>query len=300
MTTAQVPHHASGSSGHGASSAPQPAAVAPTASAVPPAGSIGLADIIGEQALLLGAGSTVLHQLADRGTGLGVAEHSTTLQRPADRLRTTLLYVYMMIHGTDEERKQIVRMVNKAHAHVRSEGRYSAYDPELQLWVAATLAHNGLFIWEKIHGRLDDASRERIYRDSQIFGNALQVKPEQWPATITDFEEYWERKLDQIAATPPEPTTQVYVQRLLAVDARPHGLRSLGWLQSLMARGNVDPRIREVLGLTWTPGDQWRYDLFWKLFAPLCRLTPRFLRHLLARGIIRDTRRRLHQGRRVI
>lgn len=295
MTTAQVPRRS-------LRSVPQPPAAGASRDSVAgeTTGSIGLADIISEQALLLGAGSTVLHQLADRGTGLGVAEHSTTLQRPADRLRTTLLYVYMMIHGTDEERKQIVRMVNKAHAPVRSEGRYSAYDPELQLWVAATLAHNGLFIWEKIHGRLDDASREGIYRDSRILGNALQVKPEQWPATIAEFEEYWERKLDQIAASPPEPRTQVYVQRLLAADTRPHGFRSLGRLQGLMARGNVDPRVREVLGLTWTPGDQRRYDLFWMLFAPLYRLTPRFLRHLIARGIVRDTRRRMRRGRRVI
>ncbi|GGO93937.1 hypothetical protein GCM10011584_33800 [Nocardioides phosphati] len=269
----------------------------------PPSGSCAsaaLADIIGEQALLLGAGSTVLYQLADRGTGLGVAEHSTTLMRPADRLRTTLLYVYMMIHGTDEERKQIVRMVNKAHAGVRSEGRYSAYDPELQLWVAATLAQNGMFIWERINGRLDDASRERIYRDSQIFGNALQVKPEQWPATMAEFEAYWERQLDSFVAAGPEPSVQVYVQKLLAPEMRPAGLRGLGRVQDLMSRGNVDPRIREVLGLTWTPADQRRYDLFWKVFPSLYRLTPRFLRHAAARAIIRDTRRRMRKGRRVI
>src|SRR5262245_9247145 len=56
---------------------------------------ITLADIIEESMLLLGAGSTVLYQLALLGVGRGVAEHSTTLTRPVDRLRTTLTYVYV-------------------------------------------------------------------------------------------------------------------------------------------------------------------------------------------------------------
>src|SRR3954453_22375832 len=97
----------------------------------------GLADIIEESMLLLGAGSTVLYQLALIGVGRGVAEHSTTLARPLDRLRTTLTYVYVMTQGTQQERDAVARMVNKMHAPVRGEG-YTAFDRDLQLWVAAT------------------------------------------------------------------------------------------------------------------------------------------------------------------
>ncbi|MSZ76010.1 MAG: DUF2236 domain-containing protein, partial [Actinobacteria bacterium] len=61
--------------------------------------------------LLLGAGSTVMYQLAMKGVGLGVAEHSTTLARPVDRLRTTLTYVYVMVLGSAEEKAQIARLV---------------------------------------------------------------------------------------------------------------------------------------------------------------------------------------------
>lgn len=262
-----------------------------------PAGAIGLADIIGEAALLLGAGSTVLYQLADKPTGLGVAEHSTTLARPTDRLRTTLLYVYIATLGTDEERQAIHRMVNKAHAPVRSAGRYSAFDPELQLWVAATLAHNGLFIHQRIFGDVDQASRERIYRDSQIFGNLLQVKPEQWPATLAEFEDYWADKLTKLEA---DPAVQVYVQRLLAIENRPTLLKPFGAIQGLMGRGNIEPEVREILGLTWTPSDQRLYDLFWTVFPPLYRLIPRTLRQLPAAVIVRDTRRRMRAHQRVI
>jgi uncharacterized protein (DUF2236 family) len=256
-----------------------------------------LHDMACEQGLLLGAASTVFYQLADKGVGLGVAEHSTTLKRPVDRLRTTLLYIYMMVLGTDDERAAITRMVNRAHGPVHSEGRYSAFDPELQLWVAATLARNGPVIYERLFGPLDEESHEQLYRQSQILGTALQVKPEQWPATRADFEDYWNKKLETLES---DPAVQVYVQRLLKAEQRHLLLRPLGKVDDLMARGNVDPRVREVLGLTWTPLDQARYDLFWKVFPPIYRAVPKLLRQLPARLIVLDTRRRMRSGKRVI
>lgn len=256
-----------------------------------------LKDFIAEQALLLGAGSTVLNQLAMKGVGLGVAEHSTALRRPVDRLRTTLTYVYVMILGSDAERETIRKMVNKAHVTIRSEGRYSAYDKDLQLWVAATLAHNGIFIYEKTFGPLSAGSRERIYQDSQIFGNALQVSPEMWPATMADFERYWKESYERMDS---EPIVRDYCAALLDTRSAPLLLRPLLPLQGLMSRGNLDPHVREVLGLPWSTRDQKRYDLFWKVFPPVYRRVPRFLRQLPPRLILAEMRWRMRAGRRVI
>lgn len=260
-------------------------------------GDVHLRDFIAEQALLLGAGSTVLNQLAMKGVGLGVAEHSTTLARPVDRLRTTLTYVYVMIMGTDAERETIRRLVNKAHASVRSEGRYSAYDKDLQLWVAATLAHNGIFIYEKTFGPLSASSREQIYRDSQILGNALQVAPEMWPATLADFEAYWKESYDRMES---DPLVQSYVAKLLDTRSQPLLLRPLLPLQDLMTRGNLDPHVREILGLTWSESEQRRYDRFWKVFPPIYRRVPRILRQLPPRLILAEMRLRMRFNRRVI
>lgn len=257
----------------------------------------GLRDLVSEQALMLGAGSTVLYQMADLGVGLGVAEHSTTLQRPVDRLRTTLTFVYVMVLGTDEERQAIVRMVNQKHAPVCSPGRYSAYDPDLQLWVAATLARNAISIRERIWGPLSTKHKDLIYRDAQIFGTSLQVEPAQWPATSEDFDHYWRAKLTTLRS---EPVVQAYCRRLLSRESKPRGLRWLTGLQSLVDRGNLDPHTREVLAITWTERDQRRYDLFWAVFPPLYRRLPRFLRTLQARLVLADVRRRLRAGVRVI
>ncbi|MFE7224699.1 oxygenase MpaB family protein [Nocardioides sp. NPDC057577] len=256
----------------------------------------GLADLIAEQALMLGAGSTVFFQLAEKGVGLGVAEHSTTLQRPADRLRTTMTYVYVMILGSEEERRAISKMVNRAHRTVRSPGRYTAFDPELQLWVAATLAHNGIFIHERIWGPPSPEVRLRLYRDAQIFGNALQVRPEQWPETLEEFDAYWEQK---IADLEPDPAVQDFCHRLITQGA-PVWLRWMTPLQALLDRGNLDPHTREILGFEWTAKDQQRYDLFWRAFPPIYRRMPRRLRQFPARLTLWDMRRRMRTGARVI
>src|SRR5215212_10759046 len=120
------------------SHAPQPARSDQDRTPAPVGGpTLTIEELLSEPGLMLGSGSAVMYQLALWEVGKGVAEHSDTLQRPLDRLRTTLSYVYVMGLGTDEEKAAIARMVNRAHRPVKGEG-YTAYDPELQLWVAAT------------------------------------------------------------------------------------------------------------------------------------------------------------------
>ena len=256
-----------------------------------------LADFVGEQMLMLGAGSTVMYQLAMKGVGLGVAEHSTTLSRPIDRLRTTLTYVFVMSLGTEKEKKDVARMVNRMHATVRSPGRYSAFDPELQLWVAATLAKNGEWLFEKVFEPMDQATKERIYRESWIFGTALQVTEEMWPQSRAEFDQYWEESLLKLE---PDPIVQKYAAQLLDTRGAPIATKLVIPLQSLMTRGNLDPRTREILALPWSSRDQLLYDAFWKVFVPVYRLVPRPLRQAHAQLVLRDMRRRMRKGKRVI
>lgn len=258
---------------------------------------VGLEDFVEEQAMLLGAGSTVMYQLAMRGVGLGVAEHTTTLERPFDRLRTTLTFVYVMVLGTEDEKRAVVRGVNAAHVPIRSPGRYSAFDPELQLWVAATIAHNGAWIYEKVFGTLDAASRERIHREAQVFGTCLQVPPETWPATYDDFTAYWEKVLDSLE---PDPAVQEFARRLLSTREASWATKPLLPLQSLMARGNLDPRVREVLGLPWSRRDDVLHRWFWRVFPPVYRRVPSRLRHAHAQAVLAGMRRRMRTGRPII
>jgi uncharacterized protein (DUF2236 family) len=255
-----------------------------------------LAGLLDEVGLLLGSGSAVMYQLAVWGVGKGVAVHSTTMQRPVDRLRTTLTYVYVMGLGTEEERRAVARMVNKAHVPVRGEG-YSAFDPDLQLWVAATLAEVGREMYERIFGPLDEATLEHLYREGWVYGTALQVKPEMWPPTRADFDRYWERMQDEFRS---DPQIQRYAAALLSTRDAKWFVKPLSPMISLVTRGNLSPAAREALALPWSDRDQRRYDRFWRLVRVVYPRVPRWARRLPARFAMVEVRWRMRTGRRVI
>jgi uncharacterized protein (DUF2236 family) len=261
-----------------------------------PEPTVTIADLLHEPAIMLGAGSAVMYQLAVWGVGKGVAEHSDTMSRPLDRLRTTLTYVYVMGLGTDGEKDAIARMVNRAHVPVKGEG-YTAYDPDLQLWVASTLAEVGLQMWEKVFGPLDEVTVEHLYREGQIYGNALQVKPEMWPADRAAFEAYWARTEADFRS---DEQIRRYARALLSTKHAKWFVKPLIPLTSLVTRGNLSPRAREVLGLEWSARDQKRYDAVWAAVRRFYPWVPRPLRRLPASIAMRDIRWRMRTGRRVI
>jgi len=259
-------------------------------------GQLDLADFVGESMLLIGAGATVLLQLAVPGVGWGVADHSTTLERPLDRLRTTMTYVYAVTLGTPEEKQAVVRLVNRAHVPVRSD-RYNAFDPELQLWVAATLYRNGFDMYERFFGTLSEADAERLYRQSAVYGTALQVTEDMWPATRAEFDAYWDRTIE--AATV-DDQVRAYVRGLLSGGSAPLPVRMTMPLQRFLTIGLLPPRIRDQFALPWSPRDQRRFDRLMTALPIVYRRVPRPLRQITATYYLRDMRRRLAAHRHLI
>ncbi len=262
----------------------------------PSRGRLGVPDLLREPALLLGSGSAVMLQLAEWGVGKGVAQHSDTMQRPLDRLRTTLTYVYVMGLGTDEERRAIAKMVNRAHVPVRGEG-YSAFDPDLQLWVAATLAEVGKQMYEKVFGPLDPDTVERLYREGWVYGTALQVPEEMWPPSRAEFERYW---AEREAGFRSDPEIQSYARALISTKEAKWLVKPVIPFMSVLTRGNLTPHAREVLGLPWSARDQKRYDGLWRVIRAVYPKVPRRVRRLPAELAMAEVRWRLRTGRRVI
>ncbi len=87
-----------------------------------------------EGALIAGGGAAILLQLGDPVVAAGVAAHSDFSSDPMRRLRHTLAYVYAIGLGDPHQAAGAARTVNRAHAPVPG-----AFDPDHQLWVAATL-----------------------------------------------------------------------------------------------------------------------------------------------------------------
>lgn len=224
-----------------------------------------LNDVAGEAALLGGGGAAILLQLAHPAVARGVARHSDFSERPLDRLFGTLDYVYTIAFGDEEMVASVVRRVNRAHGPVhgkRAEPAYNAVDPELQLWVAATLYYAAMQVQDRLLGSLDDASAEAVYLDYAALGARLQMPAELWPSDRDGFERYWEGMLAQLE---PSHESRTVVQALMHPRTVPFAARAAMPLIRLVSTGLLPPAVRALHGLHWDSRRQLRFDRVFRI-----------------------------------
>ncbi|WP_046469199.1 oxygenase MpaB family protein [Allosalinactinospora lopnorensis] len=244
-----------------------------------------------EGVLLGGAGYAILLQVAHPAVGRGVYEHSDFTARPINRLRGTLTFVYGLVFGTEEEAERVSRIVRAMHKTVVGPG-YNALDPDLQIWVAATLYSSGIRMYEMTFGELDAAAKDEVYRQSAVFATALGCPEDRWPTTRADFELYWARMVDSIEVG----DTAREIAAGLFAPANPL-VRPLARMQRFLSAGLLPPRIRDQLGLDWGPGRQRMFD---RLFAVVRAVYPRLpmaVRSLPKNAYMWDMRRQAARGR---
>ncbi|MFT7711008.1 oxygenase MpaB family protein [Clavibacter tessellarius] len=213
-------------------------------------------DVAGEGILLAAGGRAILLQVADPAVARGVAEHSDFASRPLDRLEGTLGYIYAVVFGSPAEVARARRIVGRAHAPVRSDApaadgsapAYSAYDPDLQLWVAATVYDSAVLMFETAFGPLPEEEADRVHRQYAVLGTALQVPEGRWPADRVAFRAYWE---ERIATLEPTADARRIARALLRPDGGPIRLRVVMPLAALVTASLLPPRIRAGFGLRW-------------------------------------------------
>jgi uncharacterized protein (DUF2236 family) len=240
-----------------------------------------MAEFGAEGILLAGAGRALLLQLADPAVGRGVDEHSTFVGRPVDRLKGTLTYVYAIVYGTDEQVKEVRRRVNRAHVPVRRDDNetspgYNAYDPELQLWVVATLYDTAITIIEKIYGPLDDESADAMYQDYARLGTALQVPPGMWPGDRAAFSRYWSGRISTLRAE----DGGVRVGRgLLYPKHTALWYRAIMPSARFLTAGLLPDQIRKDFGLPWSDRHESRFNRTMRTTAVIYPKLPQGIRH---------------------
>jgi uncharacterized protein (DUF2236 family) len=207
--------------------------------------------------------------------------------------------------GTEEDRLAIRREIARAHKPVHSEPsdpvQYNAFDPELQLWVAACIFKGAEDIYVRLRGELDPARREVLYEHSKRLGTTLQVSHEMWPADLDEFDRYWDEGLAKIEM---DDLTRSYLRRIadFSFFVAPLGLLGapLRWVLRPIGRfitlGFLPEPFREALGLPWDDGRQRRHDAVFGAVMAVARMLPRPLRVFPINAYLWDTRRRLRLG----
>ncbi|KAJ5636863.1 uncharacterized protein N7484_010176 [Penicillium longicatenatum] len=248
-------------------------------------------QIIQEGLLLAGGAAAILLQVAEPGVGKGVHKHSDFASRPLDRLRTTMTYIYCMTYGTRDEKKAIIEMVHRVHAPV-SGPDYSANDPELQLWVAATLYAVGTDLYQRVFGNMDQETSDAIYHEYSILATSLRVPPGMWPPSRLAFWQYWDAKIATVEIT---DDAKHVVEDLLRNKKLPIPMRAVLPLVRLTTTEMLPPRIREAYGLKSTKIRRGSYRFLMGFTRVTYPHLPRVIRTYPMRYYLKDMRRRLSQ-----
>ena len=226
----------------------------------------------------LGGGAAVLLQVAHPLVAAGVAEHSDFRRDLWSRLMRTLRALYLITYGSTAEADAVGAGVRAAHArvHGRTTTRlgvfpagthYSAADPELMLWVHATLVELSLASYQRYERALSTAEQESYYQEmavvAQIFGTPAGIIP----ATLHEFRDYFDAQISGtvIGVTPPAREIAAVI-----LDAPlPALMRFITPAHRMATGAHLPPRLREEYGLS----QRRRNTLILPLAARSIRLT---------------------------
>lgn len=265
----------------------------------------GLDDTMDGIGLAAGAANIIM-QLSWPGVGYGVfesrVESGRLFDHPFKRTRTTLGYLAVAARGTEEERKLFREAVNRSHRQVRSTAespvKYNAFDPELQLWVAACIYRGFEDVHRALYGPIADEHVDYFYRNGARFGTTLQVKPDMWPVDREAFEEYWNEGLKKVHI---DDRIREHLLSITKLEFVP-GPASLlfGRMNLFFTAGFLPPLFRDEMRLAWSPRDQRRFDRVTRAIGKVNKRLPVPVREAPYRLLLADMRWRIRTGRALV
>ncbi|MDR5700052.1 oxygenase MpaB family protein [Agromyces aerolatus] len=204
--------------------------------------------------ILAGGGAAILLQLADPRIARGVARHSAFREDPMRRLFGTLDYVYAVASGDERLLAATVADVNGRHRPVRGPAEasgpaYSAFDRDLQRYVASTLTAVGLRLEERLGGPLDPVLADGFVARYGRLASALQGGAAGWPESRAGFDAWWH---DRVATLAVGGDARDVARALLTSRSVPLWLRAGQPVLRLVTAALLPDSLRSAYGFRWT------------------------------------------------
>ncbi|HEV2791318.1 MAG TPA: oxygenase MpaB family protein [Solirubrobacterales bacterium] len=221
-----------------------------------------------ERLVLFSGVRALLMQACDPLAVVGFQRHSIIFDDPQLRLQRTDERMSRIYFGGREEAEETGRIVQAMHRRVRGKTPaeygpipkgtpYAASDPELGLWVLATLADSAVVYYERIFGALDPLERERYWSEYRQVGELLGLPPDSMPATHSDLKEYIDGRLGDGSLWISDDRREQAVRMILDPPWS-------GWMRTaaipvtetvrLISTGLLPPEVRRLFGFSWDPG----------------------------------------------
>ena len=237
-----------------------------------------------EPALLLAGMRALLLQIAHPKIAQGVADHSRYREDPLGRGIRTFTAVYSLVFGNREEAIAAALRVRAVHDRVHGrvtdplpsgmDASYDANDPELLLWVAATLLDSAVVAYELFVEPLSPAEKEQHYQQARRFGRLFGIPQQRYPDSWADFQVWWQQMLASDTLTVTDTARGIY-----------RGLLTGTWFTRVLAPFNyalaamlLPDRLVESFGMRRSAPVRMTFHAIVWITRVLVRLLPRRLR----------------------
>jgi len=216
-----------------------------------------------EQIIALSGPRALLMQAAHPVAFAGFFKSTGALDDPYARLRRTANVLHLITYGDRAAADRATARVRAVHRRVRGAltepaGRFpagtpwAADDPELLLWIIATLVDSALLVHQRYVGELTRAERQAYWDDYRVVGGLFGLRDHEMPETIEDLEAYMDEMLRGDVLHVSEEARELAIQIVLRPPV-PLQVRPLLELANFITVGLLPAGIRRQYELGWDP-----------------------------------------------
>jgi len=226
-------------------------------------------QVMREPLLILGAARALLMQAAHPLVAQGALDHSDFEVDPIGRFQRTAGWVTTVIFGTTDEAQAATRTVNQLHRRVTGQlpadhaagkwasgSRYQAQDPQLLLWVHASLMDSMLTVHRTVIGKLRPGVADRFVREWDALARLMGILPGSTWTTEAAMRDWIERRIHQRIVAPGRGSRRVSAVILAPGATGP----ALAKVTALFSAGMLPEPIRREFGIPWGPAQEFAFE----------------------------------------
>ncbi len=214
--------------------------------------------LYGQRALMIGALNPVAF--------IGTTQRSKAHNQPWKRLTHTARLFEAVFFGTRAEADKALAFTARLHHRVRGKlpqtvgpypagTPYSAFDPELMLWVTAPMYDSARVLYELLVHPLTAGDREQLWQDYLRFGELFGMPRECAPATTRELDSWWAQQWasNRIFLTDYAGAVGHSIATRLPLPLWARGPMRAG---TLVLIGSLPTHVREQYGFNWSARDE--------------------------------------------
>jgi uncharacterized protein (DUF2236 family) len=182
---------------------------------------------------------------------------------PYPRLQRTAQTLDTIMFGEREDADRVTAIVRSVHSRMRGTlpeavGRFpagtpwGADDPDLLLWIIATLADSGALVYSRYVGTLSRAERDAYWQDWRLVGSLFGLTDSDMPTDTYQLRDYMFEMLHgdvlHVSETARELGREIVLNPPVPLAARP-----LLELANFIIVGLLPHKIRRQYGFWWDP-----------------------------------------------